>query len=523
MPSDQAGRTPAAAPCYMIGLGGVGLSGLARLAHARGTPVSGTDTTASDITRSLATLGIDVHIGSPPARLPDGTGAVIASAAIKPEHPLLLDAQSRGIPVQTYAEALGASMRAMTGVAIAGTHGKSTTSAMLSACLIEAGLDPTVIVGAACPHLTDELGNATGFRLGSTTTPAGTHAGQPGLLIAEACEYNRSFHNLRPRVASIANVEADHLDIYGSVDAVIDAFREFASLLPPATARDAEGGVLLIGHDTAHRRDVTRGLACRVETIGFNPAADWHVSLDPGTRRVTIEHRGRQAAEFTSPMPGEHSAINAATAFALADLLGADPEPSVRALAGFRGVRRRLERLDDRPVPGGTVRVYDDYGHHPTEVEMTLRAIRTHEQLGPVDENSAGPDTHLAPDVMPDPSRRLICVFQPHQHSRTRFFLDEFASAFEQADIVIVPHIYFVRDSEAEKQRVAASDLVDRLRTRGVRAMHVYPFEAIVEQVESIARPGDVLLVMGAGPVWQVAHGFVGRAAAEHMPLGVSV
>ncbi|MEO0629919.1 MAG: cyanophycin synthetase [Planctomycetota bacterium] len=144
------------------------------------------------------------------------------------------------------------------------------------------------------------------------------------------------------------------------------------------------------------------------------------------------------------------------------------------------------------------VRVYDDYGHHPTEVEMTLRAIRTHEGL--------------------DVGRRLICVFQPHQHSRTRFFLDEFANAFEQADIVIVPHIYFVRDSEAEKQRVSAADLVDRLRGRGVRAMHVYPFDAITEQIEAIARPGDVVVVMGAGPVWQVAHAFA-SGSTQAVPI----
>ncbi len=485
-------------PCYLVGIGGVGLSGLARLLHARGVRVAGTDTTASEVTRSLATLGIDIALGDPPRRLPEETGLVVASAAVKPDHPLVLDAQNRGIAVRTYAEALGDAMAAMTGVAVAGTHGKSTTSAMLSACLIEADLDPTVIVGAACPHLTDELGNPTGFRVGAQTTPAGPYAGRPGLLVAEACEYNRSFHSLAPRVASIANVEADHLDIYGTVDAVIEAFREFAALLPPASDTPGASGVLLIGHDTAHRREVTRGLKCRIETIGFNPAADWHVALDPASRRVTIERFGKRVAEFTCPMPGEHSAINAATAFALADILGADRTAAVRALAGFRGVHRRLERLADRTVDGGTVRVYDDYGHHPTEVEMTLRAIRTHERL----------------DTIGSGAGRLICVFQPHQHSRTRFFLDEFASAFEHADIVIVPHIYFVRDSEAEKQRVSAADLVDRLRGRGVRAMHVYPFDAITEQIETIARPGDVVVVMGAGPVWQVAHAFA-RGPAE--------
>ena len=495
MPTQPAQGIAADTSCYLIGIGGVGLSGLARLLHAKGARVRGTESTPSDVTRSLATLGIEIELGDPPMRLPDGTVAVIVSAAVKPDHPLVLDANDRGIAVRTYAEALGDEMRAMTGVAIAGTHGKSTTSAMLSACLIEAGLDPTVIVGAACPHLTDELGNPTGFRVGAERVAEGSWRGRAGLLIAEACEYNRSFHKLAPRVASIGNVEADHLDVYGSVDAVIDAFREFAALLPAASDEPGEGGVLLIGHDNAHRREVTRGLACRVETIGFHPAADWHVTLDPSSRRVAINHRGARAAEFTCPMPGEHSAINAATAFALGDILGADRVASVRALAGFRGVHRRLERLADRPIDGGSVRVYDDYGHHPTEVEMTLRAIRTHERL---DAESGG--------------GRLICVFQPHHHSRTRFFLDEFASAFEHADIVIVPHIYFVRDTEEEKQLVSAADLVDRLRSRGVRAMHVYPFDAITEQIESLAAPGDVLVVMGAGPVWRVAHSFVERA-----------
>ena len=152
---------------------------------------------------------------------------------------------------------------------------------------------------------------------------------------------------------------------------------------------------------------------------------------------------------------------------------------------------RRCQLLGERPYPlGGVVRVYDDYGHHPTEVEATLRALRQFEALQ-------------------DRGARLICVFQPHQHSRTRHLLDEFAAAFSQADVVIVPHIYFVRDSIAEKQRISAADLVDRLRSRGVHAMHLYPFEAIVEQLENLCRPGDLLVVMGAGPVYQVAQGFL--------------
>jgi len=239
---------------------------------------------------------------------------------------------------------------------------------------------------------------------------------------------------------------------------------------------------------------VRSGLACEIETLGFNPAADWSLTFDPESRRVALSHKGALAAEYTCPMPGDHSALNSAMAFALAESLGADRESIVRAFKSFKGIGRRLELLGDRPMPtGGIVRVYDDYGHHPTEVEMTLRALRQHER----------PHDH---------GGRLVCVFQPHQHSRTRFLLDDFAAAFGQADVVIVPHIYFVRDSEAEKQKVSAGDLVDRLRSRGTRAMHLYPFDAIVEQVEETCRAGDLLVVMGAGPVWTIAHSFMERA-----------
>jgi UDP-N-acetylmuramate--alanine ligase len=185
-------------------------------------------------------------------------------------------------------------------------------------------------------------------------------------------------------------------------------------------------------------------------------------------------------------MPGEHNAFNSAIAFALGRSVGADREKLAASLGAFSGLDRRLQLLGERDF----VRVYDDYGHHPTEIDATLRALRQAQ----------------------DPAKRggrLICVFQPHQHSRTRFFLEEFATSFEHADIVIVPHIYFVRDSQAEKHKVSSADLVDRLRQRGVRAMHLYPFEAIIEQLENVCRPGDLLVVMGAGPVWQVGRGFL--------------
>ncbi len=467
------------------------MSGLARMLRGRGALVSGSDAYASNFTEALAAEGVTVALDQS-GPLPEACELVIASAAIKPDHPQLLEADRRGIPHLTYAEALGRCMLGRTGICVAGTHGKSTTTAMLGCVLAAAGLDPGVIVGANCPQLAS-LGGSGGFRLGADCIPAGTLTGTPGLLVVEACEFNRSFHNYRPRIAAITSVEADHLDIYGSLDEVVKAFADFAKLLPPR-GKDGQGGVLLIAHECAHRTRLTAGLLCEVQTIGFAPSADWSVQYDPRSRRTGLVRKGEGlVAAWVTQMPGEHNAMNAATAAALAILAGADSDSVGRTLSAFTGLERRMQLLGERHLPaprGGTVRVYDDYGHHPTEVASTLRALRDYER--PQDRGG-----------------RLICVFQPHQHSRTRFLLDEFATAFGEADMVIVPHIYFVRDSEIEKTRVSAADLVDRLRQRGVQAMHLYPFEAIVEALEVVCKPEDVLVVMGAGPVDSVAKGFL--------------
>lgn len=483
---------------YLIGIGGCGMSGLARMLRCRGAVVSGSDSTPSETTRALAAGGISVGFDQSRAWLPEDCDVVIASAAIKLDHSQAAEAHRRGLTFLSYAEALGQCMLGWTGLAVAGTHGKSTTTAMLGSALTDAGLDPTVIVGATSAQLeagclAPAAAEGAGFRLGATVVPAGPMLGRPGLLVVEACEFNRSFHNYRPLIGSISSVEADHLDVYGSLDAVVESFHEFAKLIPPA----ADGGRLLIAHDGAHRREVTAGLECAVETIGYSPDADWVVAYDQPTRTVTLTHDRRLVARWTMVVPGAHNAMNAATAMTLAVMSGADAAVVARSLSAFAGIDRRMQFLGERGLPGGgAVRVYDDYGHHPTEVESTLRALREHER----------------PE---DRGGRLICVFQPHQHSRTRHLLEEFANSFSQADVVIVPHIYFVRDSQEEKHKVTASDLVDRLRGRSIRAMHLYPFEAIIEQLENLARPGDLLVVMGAGPVWQVARGYLDRGEED--------
>jgi UDP-N-acetylmuramate--alanine ligase len=470
---------------YFVGIGGSGMSGLARMLATRGAHCSGSDQTASELTTTLASLGIPVTIGQAAPSIPNRCDLVIASAAIRPDHPEVLAAQERGLEVISYAEALGRAQVGRTAVSVAGTHGKSTTTAMLAHILVQSGLDPSVIVGATCPHL------GGGARTGSLSIPIGSLRGKPGILVCEACEFNRSFHHHHPTIALINNVEEDHLDCYANIDAIVQSFREFAERLPPAV----QGGKLLIADEGAHRREIAAGLACEVATFGFSPMADYQVVFDAKASRAGLLQDGIWLAQWNLAVHGDHMALNSAAAAIMAHWLGAEWEAIAAALATFRGVDRRMQKLGSRAAQGAAqgapVTVYDDYGHHPTECEKTLRALRSVEN-----------------------PMRLICVFQPHQHSRTRFLLDQFATSFSSADIVLVPHIHFVRDSELEKTKVSANDLVEKLRERRVDALHIPTFEAIVDHLETIARPGDLIVVMGAGPVNLIALEYLRRATA---------
>jgi UDP-N-acetylmuramate--alanine ligase len=469
---------------HFVGIGGAGMSGLARLFRRLGACCSGSDLQRTPLTAEMEAAGIDIGYDQSAGGVPEGTDLVIASAAVRDDHAEWRAAARRGLEIISYAEALGRVQAACTGISIAGTHGKSTTTAMLCHALIEGGLDPSFIVGAECAQI------GGGSRVGAARVPSGPWAGHPGLLVAEACEFNRSFLHHRPVAGLINNVEEDHLDVYGDLTQVVEAFARFAQLLPPRE----EGGFLLIAHEGAHRREVTAGLRCEVATFGFNPDADFHVSTVAPGGAVEVRRAGLLLGTWTNHMPGPHNALNAAAAGILATRLGAEWSTVAPALGRFRGLSRRMQRLGSCPTPGGEVVVYDDYGHHPTEVDATLRALRAAER-----------------------PRRLICVFQPHQHSRTRFLLAQFARSFSAADVVIVPHIYFVRDSEIEKQRVSAADLVRELRQHGVRAMHLDPFEAIVEQLQVMCRAGDLVVIMGAGPVDRIAREFM-AAAPYHTP-----
>ncbi len=496
---------------HFVGIGGSGMSGLARMIHQRGAIVTGTDQSDGPTIDMLTQVGIGVSLEQAAESVPAQCDRVVISAAIKSDHPEVIEARRRDIRVIKYSKMLGEMMLGRVGISIAGTHGKSSTTSMTSHLLIQCGLDPSVIVGANCKQI------GGGYR-----------CGQSEILVAEACEYDRSFQNHFPTMAVILGVEEDHLDYYRNLEEIVESFADFARLLP----RKDEGGFLLIAHELSHRLTITAGLTCDVETIGFAPQADWQVevvrgegtgdrgqetgdrgqethacasaydnlkpeTLNPETSipLVRLRHRGEIVAQWRSPLPGDHMCYNAAAAAVLAHRAGAPWDGIGPAIESFRGLDRRMQLLGVRSVDGRHdvpmsqgITVIDDYGHHPTEVDTTLRALRRHYN-----------------------PNRLICVFQPHQHSRTRFLLEQFAASFAEADLVIVPHIYFVRDSKKEQHAVKAGDLVDRLRQRGKQAMHLYPFEAIVEQLELIARPGDLLVTMGAGDVNRIAKSFLGK------------
>jgi UDP-N-acetylmuramate--alanine ligase len=369
----------------------------------------------------------------------------------------LREAGRRGIRIIKYAQMLGALMSRCEGIAISGTHGKSTSTAWLAFVLQRAGLDPSFVVGASVA----QLGGGSG-------------AGNGRHFVAEACEYDRSFLNLRPRRAAILNIEEDHLDCYANLAAIVQAFSQFAARLPA-------DGLLVTSADDPRCAEVRRGFRGRTETFGLGREADWTAeepSLTQGCYAFAASYRGQALGRVTLAIPGLHNVSNALAVVALALDCGVPWDVLAPALSEFSGARRRLELRGE----AGGVKILDDYAHHPTEIQATLRAAR--QRYNP---------THL------------WCVFQPHQHSRTRFLLSHFAESFSLADHVLVPEIYFVRDSERERETICAADLVALIKTRGDNAEHIPAFDDIITRLTQAVTPGDVVITMGAGNIWKVA------------------
>ena len=440
---------------HFTGIGGAGMSGIARIMIARGVTVSGSDSAGGDLLASLAALGADVHVGHAAANL-DGADTVVVSSAIRPDNPELAAARAQGLRVLHRAAALASVMLGRRGVAVAGTHGKTTTTSMITTALRQCGADPGYVIGGIL-----------------TETGLGAEDGSGQLLVAEADESDGSFLMLSPEVAVVTCVEADHLDNYASLAEIEDAFAAFARRIVP-------GGALITCADDPGARSLAAAagsLPVRVRTYGEAGDADYRItSVTPRGMRVGLEVAapgGAPPARLEVGVPGRHNALNAAAAYAAVLELGLPSALAGQAasgLAAYRGARRRMEPKGE----AGGVTVLDSYAHHPTELAADLRAAR---DIGP--------------------GGRVIAVFQPHLFSRTRIFADRFGSALGLADEVFVLDVYAARE---DPEPGVTGELVARA-VPGGRAVFLPDRVAVPDAVADIARPGDLVLTMGAGDV----------------------
>lgn len=448
---------------HLVGIGGIGTSGVARILLHGGRKVSGSDLARTPLLAELEARGAEVRYGHAPGNLLPGTEVVIYSTAVAEDNPEIRESRRRRLPLLSYSQALGSLMNGRRGVAVAGTHGKTSTSAYLAYILVRAGLSPGFVIGGEVPQLG-----------GSSAPGSGSH------LVVEACEYRRNFLDLSPRAAVVTNIEEDHLDCYHGLEDIKDAFARFLSGIPAA-------GFALVCAENKNLMEVAARVGITRYTYGFRGADFSAEGVRPGPRgsAFRVLRSGNVLSEITIRLPGRHSILNSTAAFSAAYLLGVAPETAAAALSAFRGVKRRFEfRGKYRGAD-----VYDDYAHHPSEITATLQAAR---------------------QFFPD--RRLIAVFQPHQYSRTRFFLNDFAAAFSEADMVVVPEIYFVRDSEESRRSVSGSDLVAGISARGKKAVYVASLEEALPVLKNEVTSGDVVFTIGAGPVFQLADRLVAES-----------
>jgi len=459
---------------HLIGVGGAGMSAIATLLAARGLEVSGSDARAVGLER-LGAAGVTVHQGHAP-RYVEGAGTVVVSTAIRPTNPELSRARELGIAVRHRSQALAALMADRRAVAVAGAHGKTTTSAMLAVALRAVGLDPSFAIGGTVLSDDGPLG--------------GAHDGTGELFVAEADESDGSFLAYRPQIALVTNVEPDHLDHYGSRAAFEQAFVDFAARIVPG------GRLVACADDTGSRAlaDRARAAGTSVSTYGTSSDSDVRVSAwrpDPvtGGGQTTVREGDGPPVTLRLTVPGAHNGLNAAGAWTVARLLGVEGPDAARGLAAFRGTGRRFE---ERGRVGG-VRVVDDYAHHPTEVAALLRAARALAGTG-----------------------RVLALFQPHLFSRTRTFADAFADALALADLAVVTDVYAAR--EDPDPQVTGALIADRVPgARFVADRH----EAAVE-IARAARPGDLLLTVGAGDVTDLAPLILATLATLAEPRNVA-
>ena len=441
---------------HFVGIGGAGMGGIAEVLHTLGFEVSGSDLNASHMTRRLQALGVTVHIGHDAAHV-HGCGLLVRSTAIGDDNPEMVAARIAHVPVVPRAQMLAELMRLRLGIAVAGTHGKTTTTSLVASVLAEGGLDPTYVVGGQL--------NASGVN---------ARLGEGRYLVAEADESDGSFLFLQPIVSVVTNIDADHMETYGGDFSRLKAtFLEFLHHLP------FYGRAIVCGDDET-LMEMLPDIAKPVVTYGLNEGVDVRavdVQSDGTRTHFVVQEVDRAPLSVTLNLPGLHNVQNALAAVAVARLVGVHDDAVQRALEGFQGIDRRFQTYGERTTPNGQVLLVDDYAHHPTALAATLQAAR-----------SAWP------------TRRMVVVFQPHRFSRTRDLFEDFAQVLSDTDALVMMEVYAA--GEATIAGADARALCRGIRSRGrVEPIFADSFESLPQVLEAVLQDADVLLILGAGNI----------------------
>jgi UDP-N-acetylmuramate--alanine ligase len=453
---------------HFVGIGGIGMSGIAEVLINQGFTVSGSDAKESETTRRLVQIGAQVAIGHAARNIHAGEGhadVVVVSSAVRDTNPEVLEARTHKIPVIPRAEMLAELMRMKYGIAVAGMHGKTSTTSMASWVLGQAGLDPTVIIGGKV----NQLGS-------------NAKLGQGPFLVAEADESDGSFLKLTPTIAIVTNMDPEHLDFWkGGMPSIRDGFVEFLNRLPFY-------GLGILCLDNTHVQAIIPRVVRRHVTYGLSAQAEYraaHVELNGLTSRFEVHRRGEKLGVAHVNMVGMHNVQNALSVFALADELEIPFEAAASALSTFQGVQRRFTLKGE----AGGVTLVDDYGHHPTEIRVTLAGARRAFS-----------------------ERRLVVVFQPHRYTRTRDLLTDFAVCFNDADVVVITDIYAA--SEEPIEGVSGCALFKAIRDHGHRDVRYVPRGQLAQQTAGLLTSGDVLITQGAGDITHVGEELLARLSA---------
>ncbi len=447
---------------HFIGIGGISMSGLAEILLEEGFQISGSDSKESPLTDALEKRGAKIYYGQRASNIGDSVQAVVYTAAIHPDNPEFSCAKEKGLPMLTRAELLGQIMRNYhTSIAVAGTHGKTTTTSMLSHILLKGECDPTISVGGILPAIGGNI-----------------RVGNSEVFLTEACEYTNSFLSFFPTIGIILNIDADHLDFFKDIEDIRRSFRKFAQLLPG-------DGTLIINADTPEYLSVIEDLPCRVITYSLTDSADYtasDITYDQyGHASFTVNYQGAPLGVCSLKVPGIHNVSNALASIAAGRVLDLPWEVIARGLESFTGTDRRFQYKGT--VAGVTI--IDDYAHHPTEIRATLHAARNY------------------------PHKKIWCVFQPHTYTRTKALMPEFAAALSLADHVVLADIYAAR--ETDTLGISSEDLQKDIAALGTPCEYFPTFDEIENFLLENCTQGDLLITMGAGDVVNIGEQLLGK------------